>query len=59
MMQEMICPLLLASIKHEDRNDQALCIKENCAWWYFKARTATGAEISGKCSLLQIAEGLR
>jgi hypothetical protein len=58
-MQDLICPLFLASKRQEGRNDQTLCIKENCAWWYFKARTATGAEISGKCCLLQIAEELR
>jgi hypothetical protein len=59
MMQEMICPLLLASKNQEGSKEHAFCLKENCAWWYFKARTATGAEISGKCCLLQIAEELR
>jgi hypothetical protein len=59
MMQERICPLLLASKRKEGSKEHALCIKEDCAWWFFKARTATGAEISGKCGLLQIAEALR
>ncbi len=58
-MQERICPLLLASIRQEDSKGKALCLKENCAWWFFKAGTATGAEISGKCALLQIAEAIR
>lgn len=58
-MQEIICPLLLASKRQEDSKKHALCIKENCAWWFFKAGTATGAEISGKCCMLQIAEALR
>jgi hypothetical protein len=58
-MQNRICPLLLASKKTEGSKKQYFCIKEDCAWWFFKARTATGAEISGKCGLLQIAEALR
>lgn len=58
-MQEMICPLLLASKKKEGSKEQAFCKKEECAWWFFKAQTATGAEISGKCCMLQIAEALR
>jgi hypothetical protein len=59
MMQEMICPLLLASINKKGSKEHALCIKEECAWWFFKAKTATGAEIVGKCGVLQIAEALR
>lgn len=58
-MQKRICPLLLASKKTEGSKIQNLCIEENCAWWFFKAGTATGAEIAGKCCLLQIAEALR
>ena len=58
-MQEMICPLLLASKRQEVSKKSASCIKEECAWWFFKARTATGAEVSGKCCLMQIAEALR
>jgi hypothetical protein len=59
MMQERICPLLLASKRKEDSKNHGLCIKENCAWWFFKGGTVTGAEIAGKCCLLQIAEALR
>jgi len=58
-MHETICPLLLASKKPEASKDQALCKKEDCAWWFYKAGTVTGAEISGKCCLVQIAEALR
>jgi len=58
-MQEMICPLLLASKRPEDSKEHELCKKDNCAWWFFKASTATGAEITGKCCMLQIAESLR
>ncbi len=58
-MQDRICPLLLASKRQEDLKSHASCIKEKCAWWFFKAKTATGPEISGKCGLLQIAEALR
>jgi len=57
-MQEKICPLLSVSKKKEDSIEHALCLKEDCSWWYFKAGTATGAEIEGKCVLLQIAEAL-
>lgn len=59
MMLQRICPLLLASQRKEGSKENALCIKGDCAWWFFKAKTATGAEISGKCGLLQIAEALR
>jgi hypothetical protein len=59
MMKERICPLLLISQRKEGSKEHAPCIKEDCAWWFFKAKTATGAEISGKCGLLQIAEALR
>jgi len=59
MMQELICPLLSASQSQEDAKEHAVCAKEKCAWWFFKASTATGAEISGKCCMLQIAELLR
>lgn len=58
-MQKMICPLLLASKKTEGSKEHALCIKEDCAWWFFKAETITGAEVAGKCCLVQIAEALR
>jgi hypothetical protein len=58
-MQERICPLLLASKRKEDSKERALCIKEDCAWWFFKAGTITGAEVAGKCCLVQIAEALR
>ncbi len=58
-MQEMICPLLLASKRQEGSKEPAFCIREKCAWWFFKASTATGAEISGKCCMMQIAEALR
>jgi hypothetical protein len=59
MMQERICPLLLASKRKEGSKEHALCIKEDCAWWFFKAGTITGAEVAGKCCLVQIAEALR
>jgi hypothetical protein len=59
MMKERICPLLLASKRQKDSKEHAFCIKENCAWWFFKAGTVTGAEISGKCCLVQIAGALR
>ena len=58
-MQKKICPLLLVSKKKEGSKKDAFCIKEECAWWFFKAGTATGAEILGRCSLLQMAEALR
>jgi len=58
-MQDLMCPLLLASKRWEDSKEHALCIKEKCAWWFFKALTATSAEISGKGCMLQIAESLR
>jgi len=58
-MQEMICPLLSAFKSHDDSKEDGLCKKDHCAWWFFKASTATGAEIIGKCCLLQIAESLR
>jgi hypothetical protein len=59
MMRELICPLLLATERQEDSKEHGLCKKDNCAWWFFKASTATGAEIVGKCCMLQIAESLR
>jgi hypothetical protein len=59
MMQDRICPLLLVSKRLEEPKENALCIKENCSWWFFKAGTATGAVKLGKCGLLQIAEALR
>jgi len=59
MMLEKKCPLLLAFKTKDDSKESALCIEDNCAWWYFKASTATGAEISGKCCFKQIAESLR
>ena len=58
-MQDKICPLLLISKKQEDTKEHALCRKDYCAWWYIKASTATGPEISGKCCMVQIAEALR
>jgi hypothetical protein len=58
-MQDKICPLLLASKKQGDSEEHVFCRKEDCAWWFFKPYTATGAEISGSCSILKIAEFLR
>ncbi|MGD2072951.1 MAG: hypothetical protein PVG65_05640 [Candidatus Thorarchaeota archaeon] len=58
-MQEKICPMLLASKSKEDPKKYAVCLNEDCAWWFFKPRTVTGAEKSGKCCLLQIAEALK
>lgn len=51
--------MLLGSKGKEGSKNHALCIKEDCAWWFFKAGTITGAEIEGKCGVLQIAEALR
>lgn len=47
MMPDMICPFLLASKRREDPKEHALCIKENGAWWFFKALTATGLKYPG------------
>ena len=58
-MQKRICPLLLASNNIGGSKKQSLCIREDCAWWFFKAGTITGAEVAGKCCLVQIAEVLR
>lgn len=51
--------MLLASKSQEDPKKYAVCLNEDCAWWFFKPRTVTGAEKSGKCCLLQIAEALK
>jgi hypothetical protein len=59
MMQEMICPLLLASEWQESSKEYVHQIRKKCAWLFFKAQISTGAETSGKCGILQIAEALR
>jgi hypothetical protein len=58
-MKDMICPLLLASMSQGSSEEQAVCRKDACAWWFFAPSTATGAEVSGGCSILKIAEILK
>jgi hypothetical protein len=58
-MHDKICPLLLASKRQGDLGEHVLCRREDCAWWFFTPSTATGAEISGRCSILKIAGSLR
>jgi len=58
-MQDKICPLLLGSKRQGDLEEHVLCRREDCAWWFFKASSSTGAEISGRCSIVKIAESLR